>query len=244
MIDDWDSALGGEWYSREIEREIIRLSEGLIGTAPSLQKRLEEVSGREALFLPNAVNSRLFNPDRYYPRPADLPEGEFVAIYIGALWGVWFDWDLLVEIAKEYPRAAVVVIGDYRGQCPDPQPNLHFLGLKPQTTLPGYLAHADVALIPWKVSPITQATSPLKLYEYLAMNTPVVAPKLDPLEEIPGVYLAEGQEEFLDLVQQVVESELPVDQVEAFIQENNWQARVRKLLSYIVDLKGYNKTAV
>ena len=233
MIDDWDSALGGEWYSREIEREIIRLSEGLIGTAPSLQKRLEEVSGREALFLPNAVNSRLFNPDRYYPRPADLPEGEFVAIYIGALWGVWFDWDLLVEIAKKYPRAAVVVIGDYRGQCPDPQPNLHFLGLKPQTTLPGYLAHADVALIPWKVSPITQATSPLKLYEYLAMNTPVVAPKLDPLEEIPGVYLAEGQEEFLDLVQQVVESELPVDQVEAFIQENNWQARVRILNDFV-----------
>jgi len=236
MIDDWDSALGGEWYSREIEREIIRLSDGLIGTAPSLQERLEEISGREALFLPNAVNSRLFNPERYYPRPLDLPEGEWVAVYIGALWGVWFDWDLLIEIARRYPEAAVVVIGDYQGQCPDPQPNLHFLGLKPQTVLPGYLVHSDVALIPWKVSPITQATSPLKLYEYLAMYTPVVAPKLDPLEGIPGILLAEGKEEFLTFVKKAVDGEFPRSEVEDFVQENNWQARLKRLLEYRNDI--------
>jgi len=239
MIDDWDSALGGEWYSREIEREIIRLSDGLIGTAPSLQERLEEISGREALFLPNAVNSRLFNPERYYPRPLDLPEGEWVAVYIGALWGVWFDWDLLIEIARRYPEAAVVVIGDYQGQCPDPQPNLHFLGLKPQTALPGYLVHSDVALIPWKVSPITQATSPLKLYEYLAMYTPVVAPKLDPLEGIPGVLLAEGKEEFLTFVKKAVDGEFPRSEVEDFVQENNWQARVRILREFISELRSH-----
>ena len=200
MIDDWDSALGGEWYSREIEREIIRLSEGLIGTAPSLKERLEEISGRSALFLPNAVNSRLFNPERIYQRPADLPEADWVAMYVGALWGEWFDWDLLVGVARRYPEAAVVVIGDYRGQCPYPQLNLHFLGLKPQIALPGYLAQADVALIPWEVSPITQATSPLKLYEYLAMHTPVVAPELNPLKGIPGVRLAASAEEFIDII--------------------------------------------
>ena len=240
MIDDWDSALGGEWYSREIEREIIRLSEGLIGTAPSLKERLEEISGRSALFLPNAVNSRLFNPEKTYQRPADLPEAAWVAMYIGALWGEWFDWDLLVGVARRYPEAAVVVIGDYRGQCPDPQPNLHFLGLKPQTALPGYLAGADVALIPWEVSPITQATSPLKLYEYLATHTPVVAPELNPLRGIPGVRLAKSTEEFIDIVLEVAEGSFPTAEVEAFIQENNWQARVRELIAFMKDLQSAN----
>ncbi len=140
-------------------------------------------------------------------------------------------------VARRYPQAAVVVIGDYRGQCPDPQPNLHFLGLKPQTALPGYLAGADVALIPWEVSPITQATSPLKLYEYLATHTPVVAPELNPLRGIPGVRLAKSTEEFIDIVLEVAEGSFPTAEVEAFIQENNWQTRVKELLSFIEDFR-------
>ena len=76
-------------------------------------------------------------------------------------------------------------------------------------------------------------TSPLKLYEYLAMGVPVVAPRLDPLEGIPGVRLAESREEFLACVKEVVEGEFPRKDVEVFIQDNNWQVRIDELLSYL-----------
>ena len=143
------------------------------------------------------MNLRLFNERKNYPIPADLPRTELVITYIGALYGNWFDWDLLVDTARAYPQASVVVIGDYRGQCPDALPNLHFLGLKPQSSLPAYLAHSNVAIIPWKVNEITVATSPLKLYEYLAMHVPVVVPDLPPLQNIPAVYQSDNREAFL-----------------------------------------------
>ncbi len=237
MVDDWDSALGGDWYSDDIERRIIEESHGLIGTAPSLKMKLENVSQKTALLLPNAVNTLLFTPDRYYEPPSDLPSVEPIFIYIGALWGEWFDWDLLVEIARHYPEAAVVVIGDYRNQLPEKPPNIHFLGLKPQSTLPSYLAHADVALIPWEISSITQATSPLKLYEYLAMHKPVVAPDLHPLQDIPGVFLAKTEGEFIHFIEKALTSPFPKDEVQLFIEDNNWQARVDTLLEYIDKVK-------
>jgi cellulose synthase/poly-beta-1,6-N-acetylglucosamine synthase-like glycosyltransferase len=233
LLDDWDSALGSEWYSPEVERRIIADSHVLTATAPTLQNRLEEISGRPVAFLPNAVNSSLFNPARIYDRPEDLPRAAWLAAYVGALWGEWFDWDLLRRVAVGHPHAGVIVIGDYAGQFPDPPPNLHFLGLKRQQDLPAYLAHIDTAIIPWEISDITRATSPLKLYEYLAMQRPVVAPRLAPLEGIPGVYLSNSREEFVAAVGTVRESVFPVGEVAAFISENNWGARVDKLLGII-----------
>ena len=241
MIDDWDTALGGEWYLEEIEEEVIRRSQGLVATAPVLQEKLARQSGREVLLLPNAVNARLFNPARRAPRPGDMPEAAWTAVYVGALWGEWFSWELLEAVAEGYPEAGVVVIGDYRGQCPDPPENLHFLGLKAQRELPGYLAHSEVALIPWEVSQITQATSPLKVYEYLAMEKPVVAPRLGPLEGIPGVYLAEDRAEFVTLVNQVRTRSYPAQAVRDYIAANHWGGRVKELLRYLDGLQQKEK---
>lgn len=233
LVDAWDTSLGNAWYSAEVERQIIAASAVLVATEASLVARLERLSGRPVVFLPNAVNSNLFGPQPEAPRPADFPQAEWSVIYIGALWGEWFDWDLLTRIARCYPEAAVVVVGDYRGQCPNPPSNLYFLGLKAQRSLPPYLEHADVAIIPWKVNPITQATSPLKLYEYLAMHKPVVAPELDPLRDMPGVFLTPNAEAFIAKIAEVRQAALPEEELDHFIAANNWQARVNELLQQI-----------
>jgi glycosyltransferase involved in cell wall biosynthesis len=233
LIDDWATSLGGNWYRPEVERAFIDRADVLTATAAPLVDRLRELSGRPVYLLPNAVNTRLFVPNRWYQRPADLPLAEWVMMYVGALWGEWFDWELLIRLADAYPEAAVVVIGDYQGQCPEQRPNLHFLGLKPQRDLPAYLAHADVAIIPWKVNKITQATSPLKVYEYLAMHRPVVAPDIQPLRGIPGVWLAKDPEEFVRLASWIRFELYPYSDVERFINDNSWTERI-KILNQLV----------
>ncbi len=240
LLDDWNTSLGGDWYSLEIEEQVIDTSQVLVATEESLLERLERLSQRPAALLPNAVNSLLFDPDQSHPRPDDFPKGEWSIIYIGALWGNWFDWELLTELAKSYPQASVVVIGDYRGQCQQPPPNLHFLGLKAQKSLPAYLAYAQVAIIPWIVSPITQATSPLKVYEYLSMRKPVVTPNLRPLQGLPGVLTAADRADFISKVEAARDLELPFEQMAAFSAENNWQARVNQLLALVEAARNTN----
>jgi glycosyltransferase involved in cell wall biosynthesis len=234
LIDDWATSLGGNWYRPEVERAFVDRADVLTATTAPLADRLRELSGRPVYLLPNAVNTRLFVPNRWYQRPADLPRAEWVMMYVGALWGEWFNWELLIRLADAYPEAAVVVIGDYRGQCPEQRPNLHFLGLKPQRDLPAYLAHGDVAIIPWKVNKITQATSPLKVYEYLAMHRPVVAPDIESLHGIPGVWLAHDPEQFVQLVSKVRFEHYPKDDVDRFVTANCWTERVKQLNALIL----------
>ena len=126
-----------------------------------------------------------------------------------------------------------MVVGDYRGQCPAPPPNLHFLGLRAQRDVPAYLAAADVALIPWKVSAITEATSPLKLYEYLAMQLPVVAPDLPPLHGVPFVLHTRDADDFVAKVAEARHLHADSAKLAAFLRDSSWQARVPHLIELI-----------
>jgi glycosyltransferase involved in cell wall biosynthesis len=233
LLDDWKTSLGGKWYAPDVEEQIIQVSTHLVATLPGLADRLEASSGRKPLILPNAVNTHLFDPCLVYPRPYDLRAGQRILMYVGSLWGEWFDWNLLGYLADSHPEARIVLIGDYRGQAPFHKGNVDFLGLKAQKDLPAYLAHADTALLPWKVTAITQATSPLKVYEYLAMRLPVVTPTLEPLRDMPGVYACGSREEFSRLAGSVARQQLDEQALAGFIQEHNWGSRLDKLLDYL-----------
>jgi cellulose synthase/poly-beta-1,6-N-acetylglucosamine synthase-like glycosyltransferase len=239
LLDDWETNLGGAWYDQAIEREIARLARIHIATTPLLANKLESICGKPVTLLPNAVNLRLFNPDRFYTRPAEALSDRQKLIYIGALYGSWFDWELLLTCARAYPAIEILVIGDYRGQSPETPANLHFLGLKRQNVLPAYLAATDVAIIPWKVNPITLATSPIKIYEYLAMRKPVVAPYLPDLQGIPGVYFSSNQAAFLQNIALALRT--PVDKlpIQDFLDHNSWEYRVRQLQELVKEAQAH-----
>ncbi len=233
LVDDWQSFLGSDWYSPQVEDQIIARADHLTATLPLLQDRLQNRSEKTVSLLPNAVNRRLFNPERAYLRPSDFPVADWSVIYTGALYGPWFDWQLLLQVARAFPEAALVLIGDYRGQCPEKLPNLHFLGLKPQTSLPAYLAHANVAVIPWKVEAITLATSPLKLFEYLAMRKPVVVPDLPALRGFPYVYPASSASNFIANIAAARRVEVGGKALEEFLAANSWQTRISDLCNIV-----------
>lgn len=233
LLDDWQTALGGNWYSSDTENRIIDASDELVATVPSLQKHLSKFTHRPSTLIPNAVNDHLYNYDETCERPNALPPNKRIITYIGALWGEWFDWKLLEKIAGKNGKAIVCVIGDYRYQLKNPPSNLLFLGLMAQNELPAYLKYSDVAIIPWKKNKITEATSPLKLYEYLAMHCPVIAPDLSPLRNIPGTFLAKNEEEYLELVEKISRSNLDTAIIQEFIQKNNWESRVKQFIDLI-----------
>jgi len=234
MIDDWAAGLGADWYDKAAENRIAAASDVLVASSSTLVAGLAARTGRPVRLVPNAVNRRIFDATTSSARPADLPPGRPQIVYMGALWGEWFDWALVRRVAEAYPNAALTLIGEYRGQCPyPPPPNMFFLGLKAHRDLPAYLAHADVALIPFVVTRLTQAVSPLKVFEYLAMGVPVVATRLVELTNLPHVHLADDAEGFVAAVGRAAEE--PVDRaaIAAFTRANTWEARVDTLLAAV-----------
>ncbi|MEW6420234.1 MAG: glycosyltransferase family 1 protein [Deinococcota bacterium] len=89
-----------------------------------------------------------------------------------------FDIDLVGELARRRSEWQFVLLGPVVKIDPASLPqgeNLHYLGMKRYADLPSYLAHWDVALLPFARNEATEFISPTKTPEYLAAGVPVVS---------------------------------------------------------------------
>ena len=106
----------------------------------------------------------------------------------------------------------------------------------PTAELPHYLHGFDVCLLPFKVIPLTLATNPVKVYEYLGAGKPIVTVDLPEMAQFEGlVYAAAGKDAFLAAVSSVLsqpESDSLVQQRKAFAQGQTWQHRTEALIQH------------
>lgn len=228
-IDDWsDPELGWEWYDAAVERRFVAAAVATVASAPDLVSGLEAM-GSPAALVPNAVNASLF-AGQAGAAPSDLPPGDGPLFgYHGSLYGDWFDWEAVNRIAREWPEARIVLIGDPKGVGGRNLPgNVSLLGLKPHAALPAYLRALDVGLLPFVVTGMTHAVSPLKVYEYLGSGVPVAAPPLRSLEGLEGVHVAP---DLVEAVSAAMQASPP--EPGAALAAHSWKARVATLLGHL-----------
>jgi len=131
---------------------------------------------------------------------ATLARGRPIVGYFGAI-ASWFDVELVHAVARARPRLEFVVIGpDYDGarrrlEAAAPS-NLQVVGAVPYADLPSWASHFAAAMIPFRVDDVTTATSPLKLFEFLACGLPVVATDLRECRKSAAVSIASGAADF------------------------------------------------
>ncbi|HHC09411.1 MAG TPA: glycosyltransferase [Actinobacteria bacterium] len=220
VIDRWaDPSLGWDWYDASVEEALVASADAVVASAPDL------LPNPSAVLVPNAVDDAAFG-GADADLPSDLPASEGPLIgYHGSLYGPWFDWEALRRVAEAFPDGAVVVIGDVPPDVPRLPGNVHLLGPRPQPELPAYLRRFAVGLVPFVVSEVSHAVSPLKVYEYLASGVPVAAPPLRALEGIAGVHVAD---DLVDAVRAALVGP-PVDREQA-LREHSWTDRCRTIL--------------
>ena len=112
--------------------------------------------------------------------------------YYGAL-AKWFDYQLVKELA-ETGKYQIVLFGikyddSYEKAGLDRQENVHFLGSRDYHVLQNYAAKMDVLTIPFLINEITKATSPVKLFEYMALNKPIVTTDMDECRKYQSVLI-------------------------------------------------------
>jgi GT2 family glycosyltransferase len=155
-----------------------------------------------------------------------MPSGyKHVALYFGSLYGEWFAWDYLFVAAAANPDMAFVLIGELPEGKSLPV-NVHAIGRKNIEDLPAYLAYADMGLLPFVPGQISDAVSPIKVFEYLFSGTPVVSTRLPELDGYPGVLVAHSPEEFASICSSIPKAgSAPADN-DLFISRNSWFSRL------------------
>lgn len=210
--------------------------------------RLFEKTARRArrtLMLPNAADFEHFSYAGSGPSPlAGLARP--VVGYYGAV-SRWFDVEMLRSAAVARPEWQFVIVGDYFDVDVRPLTrlsNVHLLSRKPYSILPAYLHGFDVAVIPFLSTPLTEATNPVKFYEYLSAGKPVVAaglPELAPFGDL--FYPVQTRDDFVRQIETALAEQSPertYARVE-FARQNTWLDRFRTLSKVLYELAGLSE---
>jgi glycosyltransferase involved in cell wall biosynthesis len=145
------------------------------------------------------------------------------------------DGELVMKLCQERPDYEILLIGyryenslaraDFRQYS-----NLSIIGPVDYGRLPEYACWFDVATIPFKLNEITESTSPIRLFEYMAMGHPIVTTDMPECRKYRSVLIGEDHEDFI----RKVEKALSLKQDKAYgellkkeAMENSWESKVR-----------------
>lgn len=208
-IDEMHTEISGsinhilEERHRLITADIVDLV--LTVSAKLYDEMIERFPKEKVMLHQNGVEYEHFHVERKIEEcPEDMKSvveaGKPIIGYYGAL-ARWIDYDLINFIAMSRPDWNIVIIGydyDQSMLALSKLENIICLGTKDYRELPGYGIWFDAAIIPFREGDVAKSTSPLKLYEYMAMNKPVVVTK-DLLEcyQYKGVFVARDHNDFL-----------------------------------------------
>jgi GT2 family glycosyltransferase/glycosyltransferase involved in cell wall biosynthesis len=218
-----------------VEETLARESDLVLVTSRHLLDKQMPLNPHCAL-IPNASDFQHFRFGASMP-PADLADlrtGAPVVGYYGAI-ADWFDSQLVGALAKARPEWEFVLIGSTFGCDLRPlrgRPNVHLLGEKPYADIPAYLHSFDVGIIPFKKLPLTEATNPVKLFEYASAGKRIVATDLAELRHYTDyLRLVTGEARWLAALDQAL---TPVEPAEAqrqvdFGRRNSWEHRLQQL---------------
>jgi glycosyltransferase involved in cell wall biosynthesis len=161
-------------------------------------------------------------------------------LYIGSL-DSRVDLAQARAVATAYPQGSLTFVGPMLDaahfEALRDLPNVDVRPGLPRTAVPGLVAAADVCVIPHVRNDLTEAMSPLKLYEYLAAGRPVAAVDLPPIRAVDGrVALAPTGGDFVPAVERALALG-PAGEAErlAFVAANGWSSRFDELLSLALE---------
>jgi glycosyltransferase involved in cell wall biosynthesis len=138
------------------------------------------------LVLPNAVSEDEL-AIATQPFPLKLPPASFLLGFTG--WLVeWHRLDFLIDAlaAPQFSSVILVLIGDgplrpaLESQAHTLGVRLHFTGPLPHSSIPAALRSMDACVVPHSNS----YRSPIKLFEFMAQQRPVIAPRTEPIESV------------------------------------------------------------
>lgn len=165
--------------------------------------------------------------------------------YYGAL-ASWFDYELLKGVAREREDWSFVLIGwDYDGSFKksglDGLRNVFVVPPVDYHRLPLYAQWFDVCMIPFQINDVTKSTSPVKLFEYMALGKPIVTTPMPECKKYKSVIIANNDtRDFMKKVEEGLRKREDGKYLELLKEEaleNTWEKKaeeIREVISKVI----------
>ncbi|MDF2867737.1 MAG: glycosyltransferase [Gammaproteobacteria bacterium] len=244
-LDDLNEEIFGPIDDYVLDRHKYMLSNERViclTTANKLFNEAQKYRTKNVFLAENAVDLHHYANLKQPIERLEKIKGSKIIGYFGAL-SAWVDFELIIKLASQNPDKYILLIGYVYDKTIDKYhleryENIIITGTIPYHILPNYAQYFDVSVIPFLINETTLATSPLKLFEYMALGKPIVTTALPECRKYKSPFIANTHEEFITLVNQALALSLDNDYFKILQQEaqhNSWEARAKVIQQAICE---------
>jgi glycosyltransferase involved in cell wall biosynthesis len=213
------------------------LSDGVFCTARVLEQEAKK-HGKKVVYTPNCVN--LADVKNLKKKTTK----KFIIGFIGTI-GHWVDTKSMIDVANAFKKdknIEIWIVGGGEGLETLKKAklsNAKLFGFIPHKKMYSIMSQFDVAFIPFHINKITNAVSPIKLFEYWLAKKPVVCSKTTELAGFKdAVLFANNGEELIKQVKLLKQNpklrkELAENGNALVKKEYNWNVMIEKYLEVL-----------
>lgn len=228
----------------------IKISKLVTVTVDNLAKSCNIPSDKYQI-VPNGVDISVF---KYLPDAKEkLGLNGFVVGYVGVL-REWVDLKpIFLALRKINIEIKLLVVGkegyfeqniNLAKSC-GVADKVIFSGMIPYSQVPQYISAMDICLIPFKRSGISENALPLKLFEYMACEKPVVSSELQGIKRAVGdlVMYASDTDSYIKIFEKLYRDDRLRNNMgilgRKFVEDNyDWKNACKKIENLLIDVQG------
>lgn len=215
------------------EKELINSCSLVFCSSENLREKLivragnsERYSIVHNAFEPSAFLGLTENPE------AGKKAGQYVLGYVGTI-SSWLDFEALITIVNAFPSVEIHLMGPIEnlGMSLPQHERIKYLGVSRHCDLQMRVSRFDALIMPFKVTELIQSVDPVKLYEYIFFNKPIVSVRYPEIERFSDfVYFYENHEQLVAIFAKYsnvgFKKKYSSEARDRFIVANTWAQRV------------------
>lgn len=238
----------GGIFGDHLLRQNFKTSELITVTMENLATSCNVPSNKYKV-IPNGVDTSIFK--LHENAKSSLGFNGFIIGYVGVL-REWVDLKpVFLALKAVNPEIKLLVVGKEGyfdenvklAKLCGVADRVIFTGMIPYSQVPKYISAMDVCLIPFKKGGISENALPLKLFEYMACEKPIISTDLSAVKKVAGecVKYANNVDEYKDIILELYNNDNLRRKLgqkgRQFVEGNyDWINIVRKLEGMLVDV--------
>ncbi len=241
IMDEWEefASVGqAPWYEKKNELQMVASADFVSCVAPSLKEKFASVR-TDIEIIGNGYKPDVLGEANRNIAGAYDGNGKPIVGYFGHLTDAWFDWKLLISLARSNPETTFEIIGYGEPEAIKERlpTNVRLIGKVLPSDLGRYVKRWHAGLIPFVEGKLSRAVDPIKIYEYLYFGLPVLASGIEHLSSFPRTIVTNLERSYDDL-QTTLENKADLDLVGKFLLSSSWDARFKLMLEKLHTSEG------
>jgi hypothetical protein len=157
--------------------------------------------------------------------------------YVGWLVPDRLDCKLIAHAASERPNYQFIFVGPANTRfdihiLSEKYSNIHILKPVPYSSMRAVISNFDVCILPNKINRYTNGNSPIKLYDYLSMEKPVVTTRTSGTELLLDfIAVADNEDDFVNKLDESIR--LNTESTKKNVEQFCWSSKIDSLVDFL-----------